>query len=291
MIIKGGADKMNSLLEIPMSEFNLQEFENDGKENGGKYWDARNFMRRLGYETWQASLNVITKSMASCAKLKIDPTEAFSPISLIEEGKEVKSYKLTRFACFLISMHADSKKPEVIKIRAILAAIADRLIEERIQSEDISRIETREDLKIAEMVMSGVAQDAGLESDKFGIFKDAGFRGMYNMGLKSLIQYKGAPGNSTLYDFMGLDELAGNLFRVTQTAARVKKHNIKGLNSLANTARKVGSEVRGIMIKDGGVPPEDIPIEEHISDVRKRIKSADREMKKLDKKKTKQLNP
>jgi DNA-damage-inducible protein D len=42
-------------------------------------------------------------------------------------------------------MHADSTKPEVAKAKAILAAIADRLVEERIAETDLGRIERRED--------------------------------------------------------------------------------------------------------------------------------------------------
>ena len=271
-----------------MSEFSLEDFENSSKENGGRYWEARDFMHRLGYESWASALNVITKSMGSCAKLNIDPTDAFLPFVVIEDGKEIKSYKLNRFACFLISMHADSKKPEVMKIRAVLAAIADQLIEERIQERDIGRIETREDLKLAERLMSGVAQDAGLQTEQFGIFKDAGFRGMYNLGLRDLMHHKGVD-DGTLYDYMGLEELAGNLFRVTQTAARIKKQRVRGLSYLSQTAREVGSEVRQIMIKDGGVAPEALPIEEPIPDVKKRLKHAARAMKKLDKPQPKRL--
>ena len=265
-----------------MAEFSVEQFEMAGRDNGLRFWFAHEFMTSLGYESWSSFQNVITKAMGSCAKLNIDPTEVFLPATSVEDGKVVKTYKLTRFACFLVSMHADSKKPQVAKAKAVLAAIADQLIEERIQEQDLGRIETREDLKLAERVMSGVAQNAGLENTQFGIFKDAGFRGMYNLGLRELMQQKGVEGNKTLYDFMGLEELAGNLFRVTQTAARIKNQNVRGVTPLSNTAKAVGAEVRGIMIKNSGVAPEALPIEENISSVKNRLKSAAREMKKLD---------
>lgn len=270
-----------------MAEFSVEKFEQSGRDNGMRFWYAHEFMASLGYESWSSFQNVITKAMGSCAKLNIDPTEVFLPTTSIEDGKEIKSYKLTRFACFLVSMHADSKKPEVAKAKAVLAAIADQLIEERIQDQDLGRIEAREDLKLAERVMSGVAQNAGLENMQFGIFKDAGFRGMYNLGLRELMERKGVGVNHTLYDFMGLEELAGNLFRVTQTAARIKSQNVRGVTPLSNTARQVGSEVRQIMIKNSGVAPEALPTEENISSVKKRLKSAAREMKKFDGKKKK----
>src|SRR6185437_6232585 len=104
-----------------------------------RFWLAHEFMQALGYDSWATFQKIITKAMGSCAKLGIDPTEAFSPFVFLEEGKEVKTYKLSRFACFLVSMHADSKKEQVAKAKALLAAIADRLIQERINEQDLGR--------------------------------------------------------------------------------------------------------------------------------------------------------
>jgi len=246
-----------------MSEFSIEEFENSSEENGVRFWEAHAFMRRLGYEHWTSFQAVITKAMGSCAKLNIDPTAVFLPHTTEIDGKPTRTYKLTRFACFLISMHGDSKKPEVMRVRAVLAAIADQLIEERIDQRDLGRIETRDDLRLAESLMSGVADDAGLERSQFGIFKNAGFIGMYNMSLQQLKGYKGIPTDSAtvLYDYMGLEELAGNLFRVTQTAKRIKTKQVRGLPYLSKTAREVGAEVREMMMKDGAMAPEEIPIE------------------------------
>lgn len=264
-------------------EFSLQRFEDSSRQNGVRYWYAHEFMDALGYESWASFGQVINKAMASCGRLNIDVTDVFIAETIVQDGKPLKTFRLTRFACFLITMHADSRKPQVAKAKTVLAAIADQLVQQHIDEADIGRIETREDLKLAERVMSGVAKDQGLENTQFGIFKDAGFRGMYNMALKDLMRLKGVdPTRKTLYDHMGLEELAGNLFRVTQTAARIKNQNVSGLKPLARTAREVGEEVRGMMIRNSGVPPEALPAEENISNVKRRLKSAHRKMEKLD---------
>jgi DNA-damage-inducible protein D len=265
-----------------MGDFNITKFEDSGHENGTRYWHAHEFMASLGYDTWTSFQAVITKAMGSCAMLGLDPTESFIRDKIIENGKEINTYRLNRFACFLVSMHADSRKPEVATAKTALAAIADRLIQERINDHDISRLEVRDDLKTAEKALGSAAQDAGLQSQHFGIFKDAGFRGMYNMSLKSLMTHKGIDGKNTIYDFMGIEELAGNLFRATQTAAKIRSRGIRGLDDLNETARAVGSEVRGMMINNSGTAPEHLPVEENISSAKRRLKSAAREMKKLD---------
>jgi DNA-damage-inducible protein D len=266
------------------TEFTLQNFESAAHGNETRYWHAHEFMSSLGYETWDSFVKVINRAMSSCAQLGIQIPDAFMPHSYADEtGKARSTYRLTRFACLLTAMHADDKKPQVAKAKAALAAVAEALIEQTIQQDDVLRIDTREDLKLGEKIMTSAAQDAGLDSGQFGLFKDAGFRGMYNMGLGQLRVVKGVPEKKTLYDYMGLTELAGNLFRVTQTAERIKNQQVSGLRPLSTTAETVGREVRHMMQRNSGVSPEDIPITEDIASVQKRLKTTNRAMLKHDK--------
>lgn len=266
-----------------MTNFSIEMFEDGAQEGDIRFWYAHQLMDWLGYDSWQAFQGVITKAMGACTRLGLDPTEAFVRDEVIENDRPIRTYRMTRFACLLVSMTADSKKPEVAQAKALLAAIADNLIEQRIQSQDLGRLESREDLKWAEKVMTSAAKDGGLQNSEFAIFKDSGFRGMYNMSLRQLQAHKGMPSGKTLYDFMGLEELAGNLFRVTQTAARIKSQDVQGLSRLSSTAQQVGTEVRRMMVRNSGVNPESLPLEEDVSGVQKRLKKVDREMKKLDK--------
>lgn len=267
-----------------MPPFDLQQFEDAAHENGARYWNAHAFMKVLGYDSWPAFQQVINKAMASCATLGVQIHEAFTHESIDIDGRQAANYRLTRFACFLITIHADSRKPAVAEAKTVLAAIADALVEQRIQQDALERIDTREELKGGESIMSAVAHHAGLQTHQFGTFKDAGFRGMYNLSLQQLIRRKGAnlPNGRTLYDFMGQVELAANLFRVTQTAERIRNTEVSGFPQLSQTAKAVGSEVRAIMLRSGGVAPENIPLEEDLSKVKKRLKSAAKHMKRLD---------
>nr|VFK80266.1 MAG: DNA-damage-inducible protein D [Candidatus Kentron sp. SD]VFK80269.1 MAG: DNA-damage-inducible protein D [Candidatus Kentron sp. SD] len=267
-----------------MTTFDLQRFEDFSYKNGGRYWIAHQFMLVLGYKDWKTFNGVINRAMRSCIDLGVDISEAFVQDTVEIDGKDTNTYRLTRFACFLVTMQADSRKPEVAGAKTALAAIADALVEQRIQQDAIERSDERSELKDGEKEMGSVAYAAGLQNNEFGIFKDAGFRGMYNRSLKDLIRYKDAkiPKSRSLYDFMGKTELAANRFRVTQTAERIKTTGTTGLPQLKQTAHDVGSEVRGIMLKSSGKAPEDLPLEENISTVRGRIKSANRKMKLLD---------
>jgi DNA-damage-inducible protein D len=259
--------------------FDLAQFEDAGRENGIRYWLAHEFMAALGYESWSSFQNVIRRAQASCLQLGIDADDAFIRDDL-PDG--TKSYKLTRFACYLVAMQADGKKPEVAKAQIALAALAEALVETHIADQGLARLEERGKLTSAEKHLSGVAKGAGLSGSDYGIFRDAGFRGMYNMSLADLKQYKGAPGNKTLYDFMGLTELAANTFRVTQTAERMKRGRVRGLQHAKGTAHEVGREVRDIMIRSSGERPEELQLEGPITEVKKQIKATHRKMLKHD---------
>jgi len=277
------ADKMLQTgydLESIMA-FDIEEFENSAEKDVGCYWDAREFMETLEYSGWDSFLAVIRKAMASCTRADLMPEDNFvRQQTILEDGSVQANYKLTRFACLLIAMHADDKKPAVSKAKAALAAIVDAVAS--ISENDLGRLEVRNDLKAAELAMGSAAKDAGVVAGEYGIFKDAGFRGMYNMGLAELRVYKGLDSKATPYNFMGLTELAGNLFRVTQTAERIKNSDGYGVNHVANTAREVGKEVRDMMIKNSNIAPESLPIERNVDDVKKGIKRASKEMAKID---------
>ena len=266
-----------------MANFDIKRFEDSSKQNGIRYWWAHDFMVELGYETWATFHNVINKAIASCARIGLDVSDSFISATINEQ----KGYKLTRFGCLLVTMHADGKKPSVAQAKAALAGIASQLIEAQINQNSLGRIDTRDDLKAAEGMMSQAASIAGVESHQFGMFKDAGFRGMYNMSLRDLKEHKGIADKATAYDYMGLTELAGNLFRVTQTAERLKTQPRTGLKNAQATAKGVGQEVRDMMIRSSGVAPEHLQIETDVNKVKRQLKNTAKQMDKLDKPKKK----
>lgn len=269
-------------METTMTVNDFADFEDSATENGSRTWDAQQLMRRLGYENWAAFSKVINKAIASCAQLGIQIHETFVPTTATVDGRPVPTYSLTRFACFLTSMHADDKKPEVAAAKVYFAAIASAVIERAIENEDLERLDLRDEIKTGEKMLSSIAKSAGVNPNGYAFFKDAGIRGMYNMGLRDLMARRGIAKGLTLYDFMGSTELAGNYFRITQTAERIKSQKIHGQRALERTAADIGSSVRETMIRNSGIPPEHLPPAEDLNRVKSRLKTANRAMKKLD---------
>ena len=58
---------------------------------------------------------------------------------------------------------------------------------------------------------------------------------------------------------MGSEELAANLFRITQTESKLKKDNVIGESNANNTHYEVGKEVRNTIERLGGTMPENLP--------------------------------
>jgi DNA-damage-inducible protein D len=75
-----------------------------------------------------------------------------------------------------------------------------------------------------------------------------------------------------LLDNIGSEELAANLFRATQTEAKLKRENILGQNNADKAHEVVGRKVRNTIKSLGGTMPEDLPKFENIKNSKKRLK-------------------
>ena len=58
---------------------------------------------------------------------------------------------------------------------------------------------------------------------------------------------------------MGSEELAANLFRITQAEAKLKRENITGESNAYDAHYIVGKNVREAIQKNDGTMPEDLP--------------------------------
>ena len=169
-------------------------------------------------------------------------------------------------------MNANPRKPEVARAQAYFVSLAEfarQFIEE---TEHVDRVVMRDEMADRENSLARVAKSANVTD--YALFQNAGYRGLYNKNLNRLKELKGVPANRTLLDFMGREELAANLFRITQTEAKIKKDNVRGQKALEDTAYGVGQEVRATIRKIGGTMPEDLPISEDIKKVKSGLKKA-----------------
>ena len=125
-------------------------------------------------------------------------------------------------------------------------------------------------------MLVAAAKDAGVETSlEYAIFQNYGYMGLYG-GLKAqdIKKLKGLKKSQNILDHMGYEELAANLFRATQTEAKLRRDHVQGKQEANQTHYEVGKKVRQTIKDLGGTMPEDLPTPE------KSIQQIEREEKK-----------
>ena len=270
-----------------MSDNNLvsmgsQSFEDLKKVNdyGAEYWSARGIQSLLGYTQWRRFEDAIKRALTSCKQSGNEPSHHFAGAGKpIEGGKgavqTVNDYHLSRFACYLIAQNGDPRKPEIAHAQKYFAIQARRQEISDAIAADIERLELRKQTAEEFKALSGAARDAGVHDRMFGVFHDAGYKGMYGgLGRDAIKKQKGIPEKENLMDRMDTTELAANQFRMTQTRDKLTRERVKDQQSAIRTHESVGKEVREAIKRIGGTLPEKLHPAEHIKQVEKRVKSA-----------------
>ncbi len=176
--------------------------------------------------------------------------------------KSIDDFKLTRYTCYLIVQNASSRS-KVVALGKTYFAIQTRkqeITEDEYNqlSEDEKRIYNRKIVKDKNKILYGVAKVAGVRN--YGKFTNYGYMGLYNgENATDIRRRKGLKQKDDILDFMGGEELGANVFRITQTEAKLKKDNVKN-EDLANlTHYNVGKSVRKAIEDIGGTMPEKLP--------------------------------
>ena len=259
-------------------------FEDNFHSNGQIFWYASDFVKWLGYADFTPTMPPINKAMSVCLSLPtIITADHFREEVRIIDNKKMKDFKLSRFACYLIAMNSDIKKESVAKAQAYFAAFTAQIQEYIKSQEDIERIPLRKEISEHEKILSSTAKKAGVEL--YSHFANKGYLGLYNMPIHKLKELKNIPDNETPLNYMGSEELGANIFRITQTNAKIKRENIRGQGALETAAHQVGRTVREAIKKNGGTMPEDIPPEVHVKKIKSDLNKTSKLFGRNDKKK------
>ena len=197
--------------------------------------------------------------------------------------REVSSYHLSRYACYLIIMNGDVRK-EIISLGQTYFAIKTRqqeLIDDYDNlNNDQKRLAIRKEMKEHNKSLADAAHNAGvIEPLDYAIFTNNGYQGLYGgLNRNDIHSRKNLKKNQDILDYMGHEELAANLFRATQTESKLRRENIQGKDNANKAHYDVGKEVRDTIERLGGTMPENLPTPD------KSIKQIEREQTKITKK-------
>jgi len=250
-------------------------------ENGVEYWTARELHPMLGYSTWQAFEELVMRASRAAQNSGQVVENHFSHLTkMVDLGsgskRPVKDYKLDRYACYLIAQNGDSQIPQIAFAQTYFAVQTRRqeLFEKMSDAE--KRLFVRDEVSSENKKLFKAAKQAGVSH--FGLFNDAGYRGLYGAPLADVERRKGVK-KGELLDHAGSTELAANLFRITQTDEKLRKDGIRGDASAQRTHNMIGGKVRQTIKDIGGELPENLKPEKHIKEVRREMKLMEKQAK------------
>ena len=239
-------------------------------EQGIEYWEARELMPLLEYSKWENFHKVIKRAMIACETSNNKVFEQFPEFRKPIIGgngntQNVIDYKLSRYACYLIVQNANPKKKSVALGQTYFAVQTRKQelteLEYSKLSEDEKRLYTRILVNNKNKYLFQTASEAGVEN--FGKFNNYGYKGLYNgETAKQIAKRKKVKEDEDILDYMGSEELGANLFRITQTEAKLKKDQISTEDDACITHYNVGKTVRKAIEELGGNMLETLPTPE-----------------------------
>lgn len=274
-----------------ISKKNLSVFEQirQTDENGNEFWMARQLSKALDYTDFRNFNSVIEKAIEACKNSGYNPLDHLVETNeVINAGKGAvqtyPSYKLSRYACYLIVQNADPSK-EVIAQGQTYFAVQTRIQEiqqmdayNQLSTEEEKRIFLRTEMSKHNTYLATAAKNAGVQDGlDYAIFQNHGYAGLYGgLDAKGIHKKKNLKKSQHILDHMGSTELAANLFRATQTEEKLRNENIQGKQKANQIHFDVGRKVRQTIKEIGGTMPENLPVADSIKAVQKKLDNNDK---------------
>ncbi|NPA67216.1 MAG: DNA damage-inducible protein D [Chlorobi bacterium] len=257
--------------------------------DGTEYWLARELQELLGYTQWRNFAKVIEKAITACensGQAKDDHFVGVSKMVNIGSGAErqIDDIMLSRYACYLIAQNGDPRKEQVAFAQSYFALQTRKqeLLEKRIN--EIERVRARKKLSQTEKELSGILYERGVDSKGFARIRSKGDQALFGGMTTGAMKYKlSVPKNRPLADFLPTITIKAKDFANEITNFNVQKENMRGEQKITEEHIKNNTEVRNLL-KNRGIIPENLPPEEDIKKVERRLKSDNKKLLKDTKK-------
>ncbi|MPM54932.1 hypothetical protein SDC9_101715 [bioreactor metagenome] len=255
------------------------------EQDGIEYWLARELQELLGYSDWRNFLNAINKAKESCETTGEAVSDHFVDVTKmvkIGSGAERKqeNMMLTRYACYLIAQNGDPKKEQIAFAQSYFAIQTRKqeILEERILL--MERLQAREKLAATETELSKNIYERGVDNSGFARIRSKGdwalFGGFNTSDMKRKL---GIKENRPLADFLPTITITAKQLATEITNFNVKKNDLVGENNITNEHVKNNKDIRELLGKSG-IKPEELPAEEDIKKLERRVKTIEKEIAK-----------
>ncbi len=256
------------------------DFEDHSQTTGSgiEFWFARDIQHLLGYAEWRNFNKVISKAKTSCevsGNLILDHFVDANKMVVIGSGteREIEDIMLTRYACYLIAQNGDPKKEQIAFAQNYFAIQTRKfeLIAKRI--DDWERLNARQKLTLSEKELSELIFEKTGNDKNFGIIRSKGDQALF--GGKNTSQMKkrlGVPESRPLADFLPTIVIKAKDFATEITVFNTKDKGLSSERSISSEHIKNNLGVRKLLL-DRKIVPENLPAEEDIKKLERRVNS------------------
>lgn len=272
---------------IAKLKITFEDYANEA--DGIEFWFARDLQILLGYTEWRNFLLVIDKAKESCKNAGANIDDHFVDINKkvkigSEAEREIYDLMLTRYACYLIAQNGDPRKEEIAFAQCYFAVQTRKqeIIEERISL--IERLNARKKLVESETELSKLIYERGVDDDGFARIRSKGDQALFGGFTTSMMKKRlRIPNNRPLADFLPTITITAKNLATEITNFNVKKDDLHGEENITEEHIRNNIDIRSLLSKRG-IKPEELPSEEDIKKLERKVKKDSKNLAKNSKK-------
>ena len=250
-----------------------------------EFWFARDLQEPLGYARWENFQTAIKRAIESCETTGYEPSNHFHGVTkMVKLGsgseRAIEDFMLTRYACYLIAQNGDPRKEPIAFAQSYFAVQTRKqeLIEDRMRLQ--ARLDARDRLRESEKTLSQNIYERGVDDAGFGRIRSKGDAALFGGHTTQVMKDKyGITKTRPLADFLPTLTIAAKNLATEMTNHNVQQDDLQGEHAITREHVQNNVSVRD-MLGQRGIKPEQLPPEEDIKKLERRVKTEEKKLEK-----------